>query len=230
MRLFCKTALLIMVACAPLRAVNILPNSSFEYWLLGMPAGWLTSEPIVEGSAIADTSARTGDYCVRLRASDTVAFLTGTTIVRPGFHYEFSGWTRVPGLLGGSFVLQFLKLDLSAIGSPTMLLAMRSPNYREYVRWLTAPDSAALLSVSFVTIPGATVYADDFTLNDSTLLGIEEEPVLPLVPIRPVRKIVATPAAIASLGTDAVIYDPTGRQIADRSRMRPFGVYFVIQH
>ncbi len=229
MRLFGKTILLIVVACAPLRAVNILPNSSFEYWLLGMPVGWLTSEPIVEGSAIADTSARTGDYCVRLRASDTIAFLTGTTIVRPGFHYEFSGWTRVPGLFGGSFVLQFLKLNLETIGSPTMLPAMRSSNYREYSLWLTAPDSAALLSVSFVTIPDATVYADDFTLNDSALLGIEEEPDPPLAPIRPVRKIVASPAAIASLETNAVIYDPTGRRIADRNRMRPFGIYFVVR-
>lgn len=229
MRLFGKVFLLIVVACAPLRAINILPNSSFEYWLLGMPVGWLTSEPIVEGSAVRDTSARTGNYCVRLRASDTVAFLTGTTIVRPGFHYEFSGWTRVPGLLGGSFVLQFLKLNLQTIGSPTMLPAMRSPNYREHSRWLTAPDSAALLSVSFVTIPGATVYADDFTLDDTTLLGIQEEPIPPPIPIRSARKIIATPAAIASLGTDAAIYDPTGRRIADRTRMRPFGVYFVIR-
>ena len=229
MRLFRKTLLLVVVACAPLSAINILPNSSFEYWLLGMPAGWLTSGPIAESSAVRDTNAHTGNYCVRLRASDTAAFVTGTTIVRPGFHYGFSGWTRVPGLLGGSFVLQFLKPNLEAIGSPVMLPAMRSSGYREHSRWLTAPDSAALLSVSFVTIPGATVYADDFTLDDTTLLGVEEKPVSAPVRTRTTRKIIATTAVVAALETDVVIYDPAGRQIADRSRMRPFGVYFIIR-
>lgn len=223
-------ALALLAAVGPARAFNILPNPSFEYWVLGMPVGWLSSEPLLPGSAVRDSSARTGNWCIRLNARDTSAFVTTTTIVRPGYAYAFSGWARVPGLVGGSFLLQFLTLTLEPVGTPVLLPAVYSSGYREYARWLTAPENSALLSVGFATLPGTTVWLDDLTLADTTLSGVEE----PLPPVsRPgllPRRMLATPAAIAGLGPDAVIYDAAGRRLSGPGQMRPYRVYFIVVH
>jgi hypothetical protein len=220
-------ALAVLLLVVPAGAVNILPNSSFETWFLGMPLGWLTSNLIAEGSAVQDSAARTGDWCVRLGSPDTLAFVATTTVVRPGRSYGFSGWARGPDLLGGSFALQFLKLDLEPVGNPVLLPVYLSSSYREYAQWLTAPDSAALIAVSFVALRGVTVRVDDLTLEDTTTSGIKEAfPVRPR-PAAAGRRVFATPAAVAALEPGAVVHDAAGRRLAGPGAMRPFRVYFV---
>jgi hypothetical protein len=115
-RVFCGIVLVAGFA----GAANILLNSSFETWLLGMPVGWLTSEPTSPGSAAQDTSAHSGTYCVLLTGLDTAAYMTSGTVVQAGRSYYFSGFARVGGALGGSFVLQFASVN-GLVGSPEAL-------------------------------------------------------------------------------------------------------------
>ncbi len=75
-----KCLLMFLLAVAPVQALNIIPNPSFEYWIdtLGvhLPLGWLTSEPLHPGSAVKSTESHTGSYCVKLMGGDTAAFVS----------------------------------------------------------------------------------------------------------------------------------------------------------
>jgi hypothetical protein len=217
----------LLALAGPLPAANILLNSSFELWLAGLPVGWLTSELLHPGSAVQDSGSNSGTYCVKLAGGDSAAFVSTATVVRAGYSYNFSGFVRVPGLLGGSFVLQFLSLQGGAVGSPELLPAYLSgESYREYTRWVTAPESAALLSVSFATLPSLEAYIDDVTLDDTTLAGIEESPAsLPAGRSGP-RKVVSLTGPPDHLATPAVVFDPLGRRVAGRPARG--GVYFVV--
>jgi len=138
--------------------------------------------------------------------------------------------------LGGSFVLQFLSLQGGAVGSPELLPAYLSgESYREYTRWVTAPESAALLSVSFATLPTLEAYVDDVTLDDTTLAGVKEEREKGVEGLREegagVRKVVglwaAPECAGRVLGRGQSLFDPLGRRVAGRPSRG--GVYFVIR-
>jgi hypothetical protein len=206
--------------------VNILPNPSFETWIGSVPLGWLTSELLFPGSALRDSNSHTGTYCVKLIGGDTAAFMSSATVAQPGRHYEFSGFARVPGVLGGSFVLQFLSLSGGAVGSPELIPIYYSGNsYREYSRWVTAPDSATFLSVSCATLPNVTAYIDDVTVDDTTLTAIDETDAAalratPLVP----RKLVVLGRGLGRIETEAVMFDPLGRRLTRPAR----GVAFVL--
>jgi hypothetical protein len=223
-----KKVVLFVVAALSLPALagNIVLNSSFETWLLGVPLGWLSSELLSPGSAVQDSNSHTGSWCVRLEAADTSAFVTSATIVSPGLSYEFAGWVRVPGALGGSFVLQFTQLDGTLIGSPTLIPAYYSgTSYREYTRWVTAPDSSRFLSISFATIAGLVAYVDDVTLDDTTLTGVEEAmPARTTQAVRP-RKLVVCVGAVRTAGAGVPILDPLGRRVSAAVRN---GIYFVL--
>lgn len=207
-------------------AANIIVNPSFETWVAGMPLGWLSSNPLRPGSAAQDSGSHTGTWCVRLESADTVAFVTSATVVRAGYSYGFAGWVRVPGVLGGSFVLQFTQLDATPVGSPVLILAVYSGSeYREYTRQVTAPDSAVFLSVTFGTLAGLVAYIDDVTLEDTTIAALTE-PGQAATPTRtsPVRK-------LASIGGDfgvpdgCDLFDATGRRLAARPGR---GVFFAV--
>ena len=227
-----KTLLPIFLLAVPLQAGNIVVNPSFEYWTdslgIHLPLGWLSSELYRDSSATRTDQSRTGAFAVRLRGSDTVAFVSTATIVRPGRHYRFSGCAQVPDPIGGSFLLEFLTLTGSPVGTPAFLPAYFSTGYREYESWVTAPDSAAFLSVSFATIPGATVYVDDVTLDDTTVSALVDVPgSLPAAPR--VRKVVAPLGMLDTLETDAEFFDPLGRRVYPRGGRLANGVYFIIR-
>jgi hypothetical protein len=217
---------LLVLFAATAFGLNILPNPSFELWLGNTPVGWLTSELLWPGTAVKDSNCHSGTYCVKLAGGDTSAFASSATIVRSGFSYEFSGYARVPGALGGSFVLQFLSLTGGAIGTPTLLPAYYSgSNYREYSRWVTAPDSATFLSVSLATLPNVTVYLDDVTVDDTTLSAVNEGTISDVKRARyQPRKVVRLGRNIGRLEPGAVLFDPLGRRLA---RPAGPGVYFV---
>jgi hypothetical protein len=153
----------------PLPAQNILANSSFETWLdtigVNMPLGWVTSELTHPGSAAKTTDAHTGSLAVELYSADTAAFAATTTLVSPGTSYDFSGFVKTQSLLGGSFVLSWLSLLGSPIGTPALIPILRNTSYHEYARRLVAPDSAAFVVVACVTVLGSTVNVDDVTLT-----------------------------------------------------------------
>ncbi len=221
--------LLLLVTVFTGYALNILPNPSFELWLdtigVHLPVGWLSSELLYPASAIKDTNSNTGSYCVRLVGSDTSAFITTVTLVRPGFHYEFSGYARVPGVLGGSFVLQFLNWQGGPTGTPSLIPLYYSNDYRRYSNWVTAPDSAMFISVSCVTLPSVQLYVDDVTVDDTTLSAINE-----LSEIKPRRtrcnKVLFLSRENA-LSVRGQIFDVLGRRIHPRA-FNP-GVYFIIE-
>ncbi len=226
----CVVCACVLALAGVLPAANILPNPSFEYWLGNMPVGWLTSELLFPGTALKDSNSHTGVYCVKLVGGDTSAFMSSATIVRPGYSYGFSGFARVPGVLGGSFVLQFTTLLGGAVGSPELLPVYYSgSNYREYTRWVTAPDSAAFLTVSMATLPNVTAYVDDVTVEDTTLAGTSEERDKGIEGRRDrgtgVVKVVGLWAAKERVGSDARLFDPLGRRVAGRPSRG--GVYFV---
>lgn len=206
-------------------AVNILPNPSFEVWLdtlgLNMPFGWLTSELTHPGSAQKDTGSHTGLYALKLTGGDTIAFATAVAVVRSGLSYEFAGHAAVPGPLGGGFVLQFLTLLGTPVGTPQLIPVYYSPGYRRYSRWVTAPDSAFFLSVSCVALPGGSVYFDDVTVEDTSLLGIRQQETGRSFHLR-VSKLVA-PVPFGS-APEARLYDVLGRRVYGRKRA---GVYFL---
>uniref|UniRef100_A0A7C4GAX9 CBM-cenC domain-containing protein n=1 Tax=candidate division WOR-3 bacterium TaxID=2052148 RepID=A0A7C4GAX9_UNCW3 len=221
-----RTIVLLLAVVGVGFAANILPNPSFEVWLdsLGvpMPFGWLTSEYLYSGSARRDTLANSGNYCLLLNGGDTSAFATSVTLVRPGSHYEFVGHARVPGLLGGSFVLQFLSLLGRPVGTAELLPVFNSAFYRRYSRWVTAPDSAVLLSVSLATLPGAQVWVDDVTVDDTTIAGVADDRRLRYGPGL-LHKVVVTGVGFEAAGGETgLLFDALGR----RSRGRRPGVYF----
>lgn len=224
-----KTALLIGLSLGVVSAfgTNIILNPSFETWLGSVPLGWLSSEPLYPGSATRDSNALSGRWCVRLNSADTTAFVSTATVVRAGFSYRFSGFARVPGVLGGSFVLQFLSLAGGAVGSPVMLPAYYSgSSYRQYSRWVTAPDSAALLSVSFVSVLGAVAYVDSVTLDDTTLTAVEEPAVCSPGRRRVASKLVVVGKAQRTVGAGERVYDPLGRSRTAGGAL-PRGIWFV---
>ncbi len=139
-----------------------------------MPLGWLTSEYLHPGSTIKSTSSHTGNFSVNLIGGDTVAFILTTTLVRPGSSYLFSGWVKTENLLPGSFNLQFLNILASPIGASILIPVYRSTNYRQYSRWLTAPESAFFIVVGLTTLPDNSLFVDDVTLEDTSLNKIEE--------------------------------------------------------
>ncbi len=226
----------LLALAGPLPAANILLNSSFEYWLLGVPVGWLTSELLYPGSAVQDSNSNSGTYCVKLVGGDSAAFVSTVTVVRAGYSYNFSGFVRVPGVLGGSFLLQFLSLQGGTVGSPELLPAYFSgESYREYTRWVTAPDSAAVLSVSFTTLPSLEAFVDDVTLDDTTAGAVEEQRETWIGGRREtaagVTKVVGLWAAPERLertpGRGQSLFDPLGRRVTGRPARG--GVYFVIR-
>ena len=208
-----------------LPAENILLNSSFESWLFGVPVPWLTSELLYPGSAVQDSNSNTGTYCVKL-SGDTAAFVGTLAIVTPGRSYDFSGYARVPGVLGGSFLLAFLSLQGDTLGLPELLPVYYSgTTYRQYTRWVTAPESAAGLAVSFATLAGMEAYIDDVTLDDTTSGAIAESRALPSrVDSRP-RKILSIAGSHDGAAATTPVYDPLGRRVAAGVRS---GVYFAV--
>ncbi len=222
-----KKSLLLLIAALvlPAAGVNIVLNPSFETWLLGVPVGWLTSEALSPGSAVRDSNSHTGSWCVRLEAVDTSAFVTSATLVRPGLSYEFAGWVRSPGAVAGSFILQFTKLDASPIGSPTLIPAYYSgTNYREYRRWVTAPDSSVFLSITFATLAGLVAYVDDVTLDDTSLTAVAERAPVRTERVRGLGKFVSCGSQVPMPAQP--VYDALGRRV---SQARPGrGVYFLL--
>jgi len=220
--------LLLVIFCTWCGAVNILPNSSFEVWLdtlgVNMPLGWFTSEYLHTGSAVKDSNSNSGNFALRLIGIDTVAFASSMTIVRPGYSYEFAGFARVPGIVSGSFVLEFLTLLGSPIGTPQLIPVYYSNGYRRYGRWVTAPDSAFFLTVSALVLPGGEVYFDDVTVDDTTLTGVEEQNAAVRYN-RSVRKAVS-PVNFSDFESGVRVFDALGRQVG-RSAIRK-GVYFII--
>jgi hypothetical protein len=212
-------------AAGVLPAANILPNSSFEDWLFGIPVGWLTSQLLYPGSAVQDSASHTGNYCVKLTGTDTAAFVGTVVAVTPGRSYGFSGYARVPGALGGSFVLLFLSEQGDTLGNPVLLPVYHSDSeYVEYATWVTAPDSAAGMAVSFATLLGLEAYVDDMTLDDTTSGSIAESPPKLRSSRTSPRKVLCIAGAESPV-TSAVRFDALGRRLAGRPRG---GVYFVI--
>lgn len=220
----CFLVTLLTVALAS--GANLIVNSSFEYWLFGSPVGWVTSNAVVESTVVRDTNAHSGRYCALLRGADTSAFVTTTTVVRPGIHYRFGAFCRIPGLLPGSFILQFTTLQADPVGNPIILPAIYSGrNYREYTRWITAPESSFFLVVTFSTLPQGTAYLDDVTLEDTTFLGLEEKGTVAWPSISQTRKVVVPAGCRLPATPDVVVYDATGRRFRGNLRQ---GVYFLV--
>ncbi len=221
--------LIVLLMAGNGKGENILLNPSFELWMdtlgVNIPVGWLSSELLHPGSAVKDTNSHTGNYCVHLIGSDTSAFVTTATLVRSGYHYEFSGYAWVPGVLGGSFVLQFLGITGNPIGSPQLLPVYYSFGYRHYSYWVTAPDSAVFLSVSCITLPSAELYVDDITLADTTLSGINEEQQT-MLPINSQKRKVIIWGKEKTIQERSSVFDVLGRRVTSTD-FTP-GVYFLI--
>ncbi len=222
-----KSVPFFLLVCVSLTgAVNILPNPSFEIWLdtlgVNMPLGWLTSEPTHPGSAQKDTSCHTGFYALKLTGGDTVAFATSAAVVRSGLGYEFSGYADVPGIVSGGFVLQFLSLLGTPVGTPQLIPVYYSSGYRRYSRWVTAPDSAFFLSVSCIALPGGSVYFDDLAVDDTSLAGIHQQENAGFFH-RQVRKLAVAGSSRFEPGFRT--YDVLGRRVFGPVRN---GVYFLI--
>jgi hypothetical protein len=209
-----------------LPAANILPNSSFESWLFGIPVGWLTSQLLYPGSAVQDTISNTGVYSVKLTGTDTAAFVTTAVAVTPGRSYFFSGYALVPGALGGSFAFLFLSARGDTLGNPVLLPVYYSGSeYREYTTWVTAPDSAAGIVVGFATLIGLEANVDDVTLDDTTSGGVMDSPRFAR-PAGPCSRKVLSVAGSSDFGpAPADFHDALGRRLAGRPRS---GVYFVV--
>ncbi len=223
-----RTVLVFLCLCGMagvLPAANILTNSSFEEWMIGMPVGWLSSELLYPGSAVQDSSSHTGTYCVKLTATDTVAFITTAALVTPGRSYDFTGYARVPGAVGGSFILEFLNSQGDTLGLPTLVPVYYSDTvYNKYTTWVTAPDSAAGVSVSFATLIGLQAYIDDVTLDDTASGGIMESPARPHAAEPHAHKVLTVAGSQGHTAVSAPLFDVMGRRVAGRPGS---GVYFV---
>ncbi|UCG42905.1 MAG: hypothetical protein JSU73_13775 [candidate division WOR-3 bacterium] len=226
-----RTVLLLALLAASAGATNIIVNPSFELWLGNLPVAWVTSELSHPGSAVPDSGSHSGDLCLKLIGSDTSAYATSATIVRPGLHYEFAGWVRCPGIVGGSFVLQFAKINLELIGTPVLIPVVYSgSDYREYGRWVSSPDSAAFILVAFATLPSAAAYLDDVTLDDTTLPGVQEPGIAdPQASRTRVRKFVHGIDRLEEIGPGSRVFDRSGRELPDPALMCRFSVYFVLE-
>jgi hypothetical protein len=174
-----KKTIFILILFNLLFGDNILINPSFEIWIdtLGvhLPFGWLTSEIVRESSAIKSTAAHTGRFACQLIGSDTVAFVTTMSIVRPSFRYNFSGFVKTNNLFPGAFYLQFLDFFLNPIGNPTVIPVYYSPQYRQYTARITAPESTFYITISLIILPGNNVLVDDVTLEETSSVAIKED-------------------------------------------------------
>jgi hypothetical protein len=217
---------LLFGAAGILPAANVLTNSSFESWIFGVPVGWLTSELLYPGSAVQDSNSNTGTYCVKLTGTDTAAFIGTLATVTPGRNYDFSGYARVAGALGGSFLLAFLTSQGDTLGLPELLPVYYSDStYRQYTRWVTAPESAAGIVVSFATLAGLEAYVDDVTLDDTVSGGIAESDLrLPAAGFRPCKTL-SIAGSHGHMATSVPLFDPLGRRVAGSTRS---GVYFAV--
>jgi hypothetical protein len=209
-----------------LPAANILTNSSFETWLFGVPLGWLSSELLYPGTAVQDSNSNTGSYCVKLSGADTAAFVGTVAAVTPGRDYGFSGYARVPGALGGSFLLAFFTLQGDTLGLPELLPVYYSDTtYRQYTGWVTAPESAAMIAVSFATLAGLEAYVDDVTLEDTVTGGVADAPGWERTSgLRP-RKVLSVAGSQGATSASLPAYDALGRRVAVAARS---GVYFPV--
>ncbi|MEO0087786.1 MAG: hypothetical protein ABIK90_06905 [candidate division WOR-3 bacterium] len=211
-------------------ADNIVVNSSFEIWLdtLGvhMPFGWLTSEINYPNSALKDTNSHTGNYCLKLRAQDTIAYATTITIIRPGYYYEFIGYANVPISSYGAFMLTFLSISGSPIGTPLLIPVSSSNGYRRYFRSFIAPDSAFFLSLSCLSFPRSEIYFDDVQVED-TSLGINENKKISQDIKTPLRKILVLNEKESKNKEfkNSLIFDPLGRKVF-LSQIKK-GIYFI---
>lgn len=226
-----RTVLLLSLLAAWAGGTNIIINPSFELWLGNLPVGWVTSELSHPGSAVPDSGSHSGALCLKLVGSDTAAYATSATIVRPGLHYEFAAWARCPGIVAGSFVLQFARIDLEPIGTPLLIPVVYSgSDYREYGRWVFSPDSAAFILVAFATLPSAAVYLDDVTLEDTTLPGVQEPGIAdPPAPRTRISRFTAGIDRIEDIEPGSRVFDRIGRELHDPALMRRFSVYFVLE-
>ena len=218
---------LLLAVCTPVWGFNLIPNSSFEYWLFRYPIGWLTSNAFAESSVVRDTFAHTGDYSVKLEGSDTLAMVSTVAIIRPGFHYRFSGYCRIPSIMPSSFLLQFSSIRAGNVGQPIIIPTLYTGrSFREFERWITAPESSRFLTVMFITLPHADAYLDDVRLDDTTFLGVEEPEEVAVTPAGPrTRKLIVPMGASVSLDPGTEVYDLTGRRVSPC--LKP-GVYFIL--
>lgn len=159
-------------------AQNILPNSSFEQWFdtlsVQMPVGWVTSNFMYHGSATKDSTKHTGSYGVKLHNDSSIAFIGTVARVESGRNYSFSGWVKCPSFMGGAFVLSWRDSLGYGVGDSILIPVFLSLNYTLKDTILVPDSAAAFIAVGFSTIPLATVYLDDITL-DSLPRAIEED-------------------------------------------------------
>jgi hypothetical protein len=159
-------------------AQNMLLNSSFELWFdslgIRMPFAWYTSEANDSGSATRTTDMHTGIYALKLTGSDTIAYAMTLSFCTAGHNYYFSGWTKSTVYIAGSFIITWLKLSQQPLMDPVIIPILRNTSYHNYTQMVQAPDSAVLVNVDVVALPGMTIYVDDVTLSDTVLTGVEE--------------------------------------------------------
>jgi hypothetical protein len=171
--------IVIIIWCSIASAQNVLLNSSFELWLdsvgIRMPFGWYTSEPTDSGSATRTTDMHSGIYAIKLTGSDTLAYAMTLSICVTGHNYYFSGWCKSTSLIAGSFVITWLKLSQQPIMDPVIIPIFLNTSYHNYTQMVQAPDSAVLVNVDILALPNVTIYADDITLRDTVIAGIEEQ-------------------------------------------------------
>lgn len=158
---------------------NILLNSSYEIWFdsvgIRMPLGWYTSEASDSGSAIRTTDAHSGMYALQLTGTDTLAYATTLSLCAPNRYYYFSGWSKTTSLIGGSYIITWLKLSQQPVIDPVIIPITRHTSYYNNAQIVQAPDSAVIVNVDVVALPNITVYVDDVTLSDTVLAGVEEK-------------------------------------------------------
>jgi len=176
--LMCLYCVFFLVKPSVASAQNLILNSSFELWLdsLGvrMPFGWYTSEASDSGSAVRTTDMHSGIYALRLTGSDTLAYAMTITYCQAGHNYYFSGWAKSPSFIAGSFIITWLKLSQQPIMDPVIIPILLHTSYHNFTQIVQAPDSAILVNVDVVALPGVTLFADDVTLRDTVLTGVEE--------------------------------------------------------
>lgn len=177
--IICLCALtMFLIGTTKTSAQNLILNSSFELWLdsmgVRMPFGWYTSEASDSGSAVRTTDAHSGLYALQLNGSDTMAYASTVTYCQAGHNYYFSGWTKSNAFIAGSFIITWLKLSQEPLMDPVIIPILRHTSYYNHTQIVHAPDSAILVNVNVVALPGVTIYVDDVTLRDTVLVGIEE--------------------------------------------------------
>jgi putative membrane-bound dehydrogenase-like protein len=82
------------------RAVNVVPNPSFEEVENDRPLKWKTATYSGEASGWLDTRAKEGDYCVALSSEKGADFTWATTAkVEPNTDYRLSGWIQTENIV-----------------------------------------------------------------------------------------------------------------------------------